>query len=299
MGSGSTYYYNNLAPATPDTYSFNGVCNTSTVSAVLNGGASVEVCSSQPPSGIAATTVLVDKNWNVSGSCDTIYPRTYRISSTSNPIGASKNVFINYVNADSMIWNVVVGTGTQTVDIISYTFPTFNRLERVNTPTITDLGPYIGDPAWPSKSANLFKNQTKKVRFEIGAASRTATSSYRFLDQNNKLIDFTYSTNVNTNGQYQHEVIASTLPVQYSFTTGSFAFVVANQASNLPISNCYTYSLYSECGKTFNYVDCNNVSSSIVVPPDGTATICAKANSIPFTTTALNCTDLVLIVGAC
>lgn len=294
LNSGSTFYYYNNTTATTDNFSYPTLCNSAiSINESLTASQSIEICTATTPSGINATTVLVDVNWNVSASCDILYAKTYRISATSVPTGNNKNVWWSYSSdAAGIDTDVVTGTGTANVDVISYCRPQINNWSSCTIPTITDLGP-TNNAFYPNKSANLFKNKIAKIiNFESGNASGSAT--YQYLDAGNNFKTFTYTNNVfNQPRQLVYELVTNTIPFK-SAGTGSFWFLrdgnLAVGENTTVSSSCYNYDLYSQCGNTINYVGCDNISASVILAPAESITICARANSIVVPTIASNCT---------
>lgn len=297
LNSGATFYYYNSG-STIDTFSYSSLCNSATISQELSPSQSIEICASTTPSGINATTVLVDTPWDVTGSCNELFASVYRISATSIGGSNNKNIWYSYSSdAEGIDTNVVTGPGTSTVDAISYCLPQINNWLECTIPTITDLGP-ANNASYPNKSADLYKNKRVKIiRFESGNASGSAT--YRYLDAGNNFQTFTYTMNVaNQPRQLVYELITNTIPFK-SAGTGSFWYMrdgdIAGGQNTTVSSSCYNYDLYSECGNTINYVGCNNVSASVVLAADTSTTVCARANSIVVPTIAANCTVLVEI----
>lgn len=277
--TGSTYYYYNTA-ATTDGISYPSLCSTSSIIDIsLPASNSIDICTSTIPSGINANTFLVDANWNITGSCDRLFANLYRISATSQPVGQSKSLY--WLKSDDGVdvsVSAIGGVGVTNVDVVSYITPQMTFWDDCTKPTITNLGPY-NSISYPNKSANLFKNTTGKIiRMQGGGGIFVGPgASYRYLDAGNNYKEFTFTRTAGASVII--ELVTNTIPVVYS-GTGSMEFIQFE--NNIASSSCYDYNLYTASGYTFNYVSCNNISTSLSLAADETAIVSAKANSFTF-----------------
>jgi hypothetical protein len=282
--SGSTFYYYNTG-ATTDDISYGTLCSTSSIiNFSLPASNSIDICTSTIPSGVNANTFLVDTNWNVTGSCSQLFANTYRISATSQPIGDNKNIYYLFSDTGTdAITPVASGTGVSTFDVVSYIKPEITFWRSCTKPTITNLGP-VNNISYPNVSANLLKNATAKIIFMQGGAAGTGTgagASYRYLDAGNNYKEFTFTRT--TNARLTMELITNTFPL-VSSGTGSLEFMQFERT--IPSSSCYDYTISTPTGYTFNYVDCNNISTSVSLAAAESRVVTAKANSFTFPATS-------------
>jgi hypothetical protein len=267
--TGSTYTYYNRTSATTDLFTFPQLCNSASITSVnLPASQSLQLCTSGVPSGVNATTVEVDSNFNVTGSCGLLYPNLYTI--TVN--GQASIQYTPLYNTDSFkIETGLRAPGTHT--IVSYSTPKVFRT--ASGFTIVNNGVYTAEP-YPNIYTTFKNNPYKTVTLE-STGGGTGTTSVRYLGPAGDLNEVTIPQNL------RYEVVTSTIPQIYATGSGgSITFMTDLFGREVASSSCYNYGCYNSAAttETLNYVDCTNTSASVTILSGGTTSICAKVNSI-------------------
>lgn len=293
-GSGFCFTYANFGTIVDD-FSYRNLCNPNIiVSASLQPGEVIQFISANQSTvnGIGANTHLVDARWSVIGGCDNLIYRSYTIDNTGGGTRSRVPRFSQQNIGDTMPYGSggkIVTGGELPPGLATFTssFNPDNMIFRSGTEyTLVDNGPVSS-----SVLRGTGKNSFNRVMY-VAMTGQNSGSQANYLNAAYRPVSFNIPA-----GVHQIDIVSPTLPQlretasaathpdldgyrQREFTTVS-RFVSSGSCYSFTFDwNNPTPGLITGPDRTFSWVDCNNVTQSLVVSSSIILGICMKADSL-------------------
>lgn len=291
-GSGFCFSYGNTSISTTDDITYTSLCGVASTPLSITPNSVEKFSATTTPSGLAATTTLVGQPYTVSSSCGLIQPRSYTFTET----GTCSDIYYAQTSINSLPDRIFINS-TSTITSVFRPQLMYRNAQTANaTFTLTDNGPIgsVVQDTWNTGGIRKYTCDLQTGSFSINTSI------------NNKPIISNFSLPaLNNSPGLRIQLLSETTPFivhNIPFVAGRDYFPVFSILTATTLyqsSSCWEYEISNvntSPSLTFNYLDCNNVSSSIVVNSGSISTICAKYNSIVIPTLSAG-KDLVIRIG--
>jgi hypothetical protein len=287
-GSGFCYSYGNTSTSSADAITYTSLCGVSGTPLTISPNRVEQFAAvSASVGGLAATTKLAGQPYTVSSSCRFFQPTIYTLTKFGATLGTDGYFMQEDINdvPSTRFYGSGVAAGS-TISVLSLFPPqlTYRTAQGGGYTTITNAAP-SGSPVLDTNDWN--NGTVRKWQFTMMSGSFSINTS---LYGKPIIRDVVIPVQLNNSPGLRYEMLSETTPyIQYTTPITTNRYLGWNYGpeggaiQNVSSSN-WNYSIYNPDASsyTINYVNCSNVSASIVVGSGATERFCARYNSIVF-----------------